>query len=213
MASKIIWLLATLLGVLGLASVAYTGIVAMRQRASDAPAVLAMTELPQQQQRHASLVAGYLQPSKRCNNSMKTFKRGATVCFLAGRDDDASRYLCLNDIVEHQQELLQTHATLDYVCTTMFLWKTANDSVPCVCTMSFPGLDGYRTIVQPRVQDIAAQTDLKVVNGVAVRLPRALTVVNHYGAVDSSSAVQFEGAQVPRLAQALLALGIDIYQD
>ena len=145
-----------------------------------------------------------------CNNSVRAVRRGKTLCYALNINKE--EFVCLDDIVKHQTRLLEAYDTLPYVCTTMFWLHRPQDAVPCICSMKFAGIDGFYTIVQPRVQAVAEATEVILLNGAKSRLPLSVEVVNQYGSPYSTTAV-FEGDRVPCVGQALLSIGIDIYQE
>ncbi len=149
-----------------------------------------------------------LRSSTRCNISAKAVRRGNTLCYAMSNGEE---FMCLDDIVRHQTGLLSSHGALPYVCTTMFGLHSPADLVPCICSVKFPETAGFYTLVQPRVQSMSEATEVAVLNDAESRLPRSLKIANRYEAPYTVTAL-FEGDQVPHVAQALLAVGIDIYQ-
>ena len=165
---------------------------------------------PMPETAHGTFSVDYLQPTTRCDSSVVGIMRGKTPCFES--KDGLSNYVCLDDIVRDQMRLLALHSGLEYVCTTMFQLRNPNDTIPCVCSMTFPGRDGGYTIVQPSVIEVSVETDVVIMQGRGSgRLPVFLEVVNRYSAQDHAT-ITFRGNEVPRVAEALRSIGIDVYQ-
>ena len=160
---------------------------------------------------HNTAPADYLQTITKCDISVVGVKRGNSLCFES--PDGLSYYVCLTDIVRDQGLLLSNHDGLDFACTTMFQLRKPNDTLPCICSVRFPGRDGYYTIVQPHVVEVSAETDTLVTqDGLLARLPLTLSIENQYSEHDHAT-ITFQGSEVPRMAKVLQSIGINVYQN